>query len=47
MEKIPDVNAVFQAGDFNEIANLFETANEAGGDQHCPLGNNPLPGDQI
>jgi len=41
--KIPDVNAVFQAGDFNEIANLFETANEAGGDQHCPLGNNLLP----
>lgn len=36
--KIPDVNGIFEAGDFNEIADVFVSSNE----QNCPLGNNPL-----
>jgi hypothetical protein len=40
--KINDSNGIYQAGDFNEIGTLFASANEAGGENHCPLGNNPL-----
>jgi len=36
--KIADVNGIFVAGDFNDIANVFVAQNELG----CPLGNNPL-----
>ncbi len=36
--KIADVNGIFVAGDFNDIANVFVSSNELG----CPLGNNPL-----
>jgi len=36
--KIADINGDFQAGDFNEIADVFVSSNEL----ECPLGNNPL-----
>jgi hypothetical protein len=42
--KIPDDKGVYQAGDFNEIADVFASANEAGGENHCPLGRNEIPG---
>ena len=42
--KIPDVNGIFEAGDFSEIADVFASSNEAGGENHCPLGRNELPG---
>jgi hypothetical protein len=38
-----DVNGIFVPGDFEQIGDVFAAANEAGGDNHCPLGNNPLP----
>lgn len=41
--KIADVNETFEAGDFEQIGDILAAANEAGGDNHCPLGNNPLP----
>jgi len=37
--KIGDVNGMFNAGDFEEIGNVFASSNDL---ENCPLGNNPL-----
>ena len=39
--KIPDVNGIFSAGDFEDIGDVFAASNDLG-DDSCPLGLNPL-----